>query len=553
MQVYCSKQHANFNGDRFCTHCGESLPLPIGEVVDNRYQIVRLLGQGGFGRTYLAVDTQKKSQQCVLKEFAPQSEKPEELQKAKELFEREASILKKLQHPQIPQFHSSLQVRLGSRDFFFLVQDYIDGEDYFQLLARRQSQGQTFSEEEILSLLHKLLPVLSYIHSLDVVHRDISPDNLILRRTDNLPMLIDFGGVKQLPAAQGFWFTQLNVNGTLLGKKGYAPDEQLIQGKVLRSSDLYSLAVTVLVLLTAKEPSALYNSFNSIWRWGQEIKVSPKLESVLKKMLAHRPSDRYQKAEQVLKDLPPPNSPQPLNPYISKIKTMVLAPGIKQVQVAIASKVQSNTQLVVQVLPMPIWLRPFGASLLISTVALLAFAGSFTLIKGITIPSITLPKISLPIIQPVNDKHTTHDIQKILSRRQDLEIPSGFFTRLVDEVFYTKRTELKGRSLTLKPEDADLRDEWYGTAADLLNKIEQANLSRASLRKLGSYSSRDYETWRQEAQAGQLGKYKTIEQLKEDTYAKFNLLFPGQQRGKLNQQTFLQIWYAIASDLVSNR
>ncbi len=310
MEVYCSKQHANEEGNRFCTHCGEPLPLGVGQVIDNRYQILRQLGQGCFGRTYLA-EEKKSHQACVLKEFAPQVQEKQDLQKAKELFEREANVLKTLQHSQIPRFHASLQVKIGTKDFFFLVQDYIDGDNYYQLLEQRESQGKTFSEEEIITLLQQILPVLSYIHSRDVVHRDISPENLIWRRSDNLPVLIDFGGMKQLPAIQGFWFTKLSGTHTLLGKKGYAPEEQLRQGKVSYSSDLYSLAVTCLVLLTGKEPQQLYDSYQGLWRWGKEIKVTPKLEAILKKMLAYKPSDRYQSAAQILQDL------QPLQNYVN--------------------------------------------------------------------------------------------------------------------------------------------------------------------------------------------------------------------------------------------
>ncbi|MGM3304403.1 protein kinase domain-containing protein [Anabaena sp. WFMT] len=572
MLVYCSKKHANNDSHSFCTNCGEALPLTVGQVIDNRYEIARILGQGGFGRSYLAIDRQKSRQTCVLKEFAPQIVKPQDLQKAKELFEREASVLKKIQHPQIPRFHASLQAKIGTKDFFFLVQDYVEGANYYQLFEHRQSQGKSFSEEEVVNLLHNILPVLTYIHSLDIVHRDISPDNLILRQSDNLPVLIDFGGVKQLPASQGFWQTQLGGNGTLLGKKGYAPEEQLIQGKVFRSSDLYSLAVTALVLITGKEPQSLYDSYNGNWYWGKEIKVSPKLEAVLKKMLAYKPSDRYQKAEQVLKDLPAssfiqtantiPPTVNSQNVYMTKLKTMVAAPGIKSVR-AIGSKFHSRTQLAVQQIPMPVWLRPFAVSFLGTSAIVLTGAGVFAAgnfvyrsVTSITVPTISLPQIPLggkPNTQPVSDKQTTPSLEKISNRRQQLEIPSGFFTRTVDEIFYTSKPELRGRTLTDKPEDAALREQWYGVAEELLNKIERANLSVSARRKLGSYTRQDYETWGQLAQSGKLGKYKTIEQLRSDTYQKFDPLFPGQVRGKLNQQTFLQIWYAIASDKVGNR
>ncbi|MEH1848827.1 MAG: serine/threonine-protein kinase [Nostoc sp.] len=555
MQLYCSKQHTNNGSNRFCTHCGEPLPLAVGQVVDNRYQIIRHLGQGGFGRTYLAEDRDKSHQTCVLKEFAPQVQEQQDLQKAKELFEREANVLKKLQHPQIPHFHASLQVKIGTKDFFFLVQDYVDGDNYYQLLEQRQSQGKAFSEEEVITLLQQVLPVLSYIHSRDVVHRDISPDNLIWRHYDNLPVLIDFGGVKQLPASQGFWRTKLVGNNTLLGKKGYAPEEQLRQGKVFFSSDLYSLAVTTLVLLTGKEPQKLYDSYQGIWGWGKEIRVSPQLEAVLKKMVAYKPSDRYQRAEQILKDLPSLTvTKSPGNYITTKIKTMVVAPG-RQGASAVLSRFQNKTQAIAKPISWPVWIRPFVISLGGTALIGLTLAVGNAIIRSVT--SITIPSISLPQIpqfppsgKPVSDKGKNGDLQEITSRRQQLEITERFFIPFVDNLFYTKKPELKGRSLTSKPEDAGLRDEWSGIADDLLDKLEQANLSTAARRKLGKYTEQGYEIWRRQARSGQFGKY-TIDQLNEDTNEKFDRLFPGQQRGKLNQQTFGQIWYAIAADQIS--
>jgi serine/threonine protein kinase len=566
MQVYCSKRHANPGSHRFCTQCGEPLPIHQDETIANRYRIIKLLGQGGFGRTYLAEDIKQSHQKCVLKEFAPQVEEQQDLKKAKELFEREASVLKKLKHPQIPRFHASLQAQIGSKDFFFLVQDYVEGDNYLELIEQRLAQGQTFSEEEAIALLQKLLPVLSYIHSQNVVHRDISPDNLIWRHSDNLPVLIDFGGVKQLPASAGFWLTQLGGIRTLLGKKGYAPEEQLRQGKAFPSSDLYSLAVTTLVLLTGKEPQQLYDSYQGTWRWGKEIKTSPNLEAVLKKMLAYKPSDRYQTAEQVLKDLQSPVPVKALNPQISKIRTMVVAPGRKQIR-AITSKFHNQTKAIAQKVPLPAWLRPFAISLVGTSVVAITFVGSWALvnavIKGvssITIPSISLPKLpELPKLpdgsnapsQPSNSQEGSR-ISQIFNRRQQLQIPEAFFIQTVDNAFYTKHPELGGRSLSSDSNDEALRKEWSSTAEDLLNKIEQANLSTPVRRKLGSYSSRDYEIWRRRAQAGEFGNY-TIEQLNTQTNRKFDRLFPGQRRGnqKPDSKNFGQIWYAIAADQVS--
>ncbi|EAW44215.1 serine/threonine-protein kinase [Nodularia spumigena CS-584] len=558
MQVYCSQQHTNIGGNRFCIHCGEPLPLALGTVVDNRYRIIRQLGQGGFGRTYLAEDNHKSQQTCVLKEFAPQVQAQQDLDKAKELFEREANVLKTLQHPQIPRFHASLQVQIGSKDFFFLVQDYIDGINYDQLLEQRQSQGTAFSEGEIITLLEQILPVLSYIHSGDVVHRDISPDNLIWRRSDHMPMLIDFGGVKQLPAAQGFWLTHLGGNNTLLGKKGYAPEEQLRQGKVFFNSDLYSLAVTVLVLLTGKEPQKLYDSYQGIWYWGKEIRVSSNFESVLKKMLAYKPSDRYERADQILQDLSSNTTATPQNTYVTKLKTMVVAPGRKRAN-AIASKFHNQTQIISKNITLPVWMRPFVISLGGTALVVLTGAGTWAVVNSIirSVSSITVPSISLPEIpalpnplgRPVSDRGS-NDISQILQRRQQLEVPETFFIQFVDNLFYAQKPELNGRRLTAGQNDAELRDEWGGIAGELLTQIERANLSTAARRQLGGYSSENERIWRQEARAGQWRNY-TIDQLKKDTNEKFDQLFPGQDRGKLNQQTFGQLWYAIAADQVS--
>lgn len=572
MSVYCSKQHANNNGNSFCTQCGESLPLTVGQVINNRYEIGRILGQGGFGRSYLAIDRQKAREKCVLKEFAPQVTKKEDLQKAQELFEREANVLKKIKHPQIPRFHESIQAKIGTKDFFFLVQDYVEGANYYQLFEQLQTQGKSLSEEEVINLLHKILPILSYIHSLDIVHRDISPDNLILRQGDNLPVLIDFGGVKQLPAYQGFWQTKLVGNGTLLGKKGYAPEEQLLQGKVFKSSDLYSLAVTALVLVTGKEPHLLYDSYNGTWYWGKEIKISPKLTAVLKKMLAYKPSDRYQTADQVIKDLPPPtsvsgsvstaihnintnpNTMQPSvnnkNTHLSRLQTMVAAPG---------KKVYRTTHMALQNIPMPIWLRPFAVTFTITMGVGLIGGGMWALgnfmVRSVT--SISLPKVEVPgipsINNPTNVGNKNRSVEEVFNRVQELEISQAVFTKTVDERFYAIRPGLRGRVLTDKPEDRVLREQWNSTADELLKKIEQANLSQIARRKIGSYSIEDSQRWDRLAQGGRLGKYRSFQELREETYQKFDPLFPGQVRGKLNQQTFMQFWYAIASDQVGNK
>lgn len=280
-------------------------------ILGMRYRVLYLLGQGGFGRTYLAEDLNRFEEKCVLKEFVPLVHEVDALRKAEELFQREAGVLYQLQHDQIPRFRELLRVGQDQDATLYLVQDYIPGSTYREILQERQREQQAFTEDEILSLLRQILPVLQYLHNLRVIHRDIAPDNLILRETDHLPVLIDFGGVKQIAAQveQQLRSHAAIPNPTRLGKVGYAPDEQMQSGEVTPSSDLYALAVTALVLLTGQEPLSLYDPHTVTWHWRRRVQLSPRLSQVLDRMLAFRPSDRYQSAMEVMQALGWPAAP----------------------------------------------------------------------------------------------------------------------------------------------------------------------------------------------------------------------------------------------------
>lgn len=255
------------------------IPISSGTILRNQYSIIRQLGQGGFGRTYLAKDLYRFEELCVLKEFAPQLQSQSVWQKAQELFEREAKTLYQLQHPQIPQFRELFRETLNGQIHLFVVQDYIAGSTYRELLYPRQGQTNRFSEAEVIQLLKQLLPVLVYIHSRGVIHRDVAPDNIIQRQSDGLPVLIDFGGVKQLKVkVEELETASAGIPATLIGKRGYAPEEQIQLGLVYPHSDLYGLAATSLVLLTGKEPQALIDPNQSQWKWRQEVSLSPNWE-----------------------------------------------------------------------------------------------------------------------------------------------------------------------------------------------------------------------------------------------------------------------------------
>jgi serine/threonine protein kinase len=266
-------------------------PFPQGFVLKGRYAIRSTIGQGGMGRTYLAQDLERFNETCVLKEFIPPQDSLEVSEKAKELFRREASVLYQIRHPQVPEFRATFE----SEGRLLLVQDYVEGKNYRNLLLDRLKSGQTFSENEVFALLQMLLPVLSYLHNHNIIHRDISPENLMLRSLDNLPVLIDFGVVQETNAKLN---SQMGIpSSTVAGKAGYAPPEQLQSGNAYANSDLYALAVTSIVLMTGREPSELFDSINLAWNWQQYANVNPAFARVINQMLSYKPAKALQIAQ----------------------------------------------------------------------------------------------------------------------------------------------------------------------------------------------------------------------------------------------------------------
>jgi serine/threonine protein kinase len=276
--------------------------LTLGTLVNNRYRVERVLGQGGFGRTYLASDTHCFGDFCVLKEFVPTSRSEYVVQKSRELFEREARVLYQINHPQIPRFLAWL----SDRGRLFLVQEYIDGKTYAELIQERHQQGQpSFSEAEVIQWLKDLLPVLDYLHTLNILHRDISPENMMLPMGHSKPVLIDFGLVKQTVSQIMATHTDSGYasQASVVGKFGYSPPEQIRLGRCFPCSDLYALAVSAIVLLTGQELGLLMDHGSLEWKWHSYVNISDRLLQLLNKMLAEKPKDRYQSAVEVLAEL----------------------------------------------------------------------------------------------------------------------------------------------------------------------------------------------------------------------------------------------------------
>ncbi|MEH2120358.1 serine/threonine-protein kinase [Nostoc sp.] len=319
MEVYCTRPRCprpqNYFADlddittlkttqqKYCTTCG--MPL----LLDGRYVTIKLLGRGGFGAAFLARDRRIPGmRQCVVKQFQPAGNLTlNQLQQAQIMFEREAEVLAQLgnDHEQIPDLFAFFPVIVnslqpGQQDqFFYLAQEYIDGQNLEEELAQ---QGK-FSEQQVLEVLQEILKVLKFVHHRGIIHRDIKPSN-IMRRRDGKLFLLDFGAVKLVTnAASGS-----AASSTGIYSMGFAPPEQMAGGQVFPSTDLYALAITLITLLTNQEAIQLFDAYSNQWKWRMhvvqasptQVTINPRLADILDKMLLPAANQRFQSAQEVL-------------------------------------------------------------------------------------------------------------------------------------------------------------------------------------------------------------------------------------------------------------
>ena len=262
-------------------------------VLNNRYRVVRELGHGGFGQTFLAVDTHLPSERyCVIKQLYPVVSKPKQYQWIRERFQREAAILESLSrgNSQIPQLYAYF----AESETFYLVQEYIEG----LTLTEKVEKSGVLSEKQVTTIVISLLKVLDYVHSQHIIHRDVKPDNVILRAQDQQPVLIDFGVVKE---ALGTVMDSERTHSIAIGTPGYMPSEQAA-GRPVYSSDLYSLALTAVFLLSGEPPHTIESDPRTgelLWR-----KAVPQLHGnlagVIDQALRFNPRDRFEDAQEML-------------------------------------------------------------------------------------------------------------------------------------------------------------------------------------------------------------------------------------------------------------
>ena len=263
-------------------------------LINRRYKVIRTLGEGGFGHAYLTQDTQMPSgRRCVVKQLKPIAAGTEIYQVVQQRFEREAAMLEKLgeNHAQIPRLYAYF----SEDQQFYLVQEWIEGKTLDEIVE----QG-VLSEAQVISIVSSLLNVLDFIHAQGVIHRDIKPDNVILRSHSQQPVLIDFGAMRE---TMGTVFNSHHhpTSSIVIGTPGYMASEQAA-GRPIPSSDLYSLGLTAIYMLTGRIPQNLPSDPRSgelIWR-DLAAHLSPQLVAVIDQAVQSHPRDRYSSAQEML-------------------------------------------------------------------------------------------------------------------------------------------------------------------------------------------------------------------------------------------------------------
>jgi serine/threonine protein kinase len=309
------------------------------------YPIIKELGNGGFGKTYLATNTLLPARPyCVIKQLKPVIGNDPVLQQLiQDRFEKEATILEGLgdgSNGMIPRLYAYF-VEQGE---FYLSQEYIDGQT---LNDRVRTQG-LFTEQQVRDLLKNILPTLTYVHSRGIVHRDIKPDNIMLRQRDNQPILIDFGAVKETMS------TMMRNSGNstrsiVIGTPGFMPMEQM-SGRPMYPSDIYSLGLTAIYVLTGKMPEEIESdpSTGDINWQPYAQNISTQLIDVLNKAIQPSAKDRYPNAQAMLDALTiptqiqSPSQPQPAQTIVSTVPANSQQPQTVYAPTGNQSQGQSN-------------------------------------------------------------------------------------------------------------------------------------------------------------------------------------------------------------------
>ncbi len=572
-------------------------PSPAsGQLIGSRYRLERqlsapaadLAGVLGQGELWQARDQLAADAPVALRRLVAE---PDQV-RARQLWSRLQGVL----HPQVPRFGAVIQ----EQDQLWLVREWQSGRTYGQLLEARRERQMVFGAGEVLLLLRQLLPVLAALHSQDLLHGDLSPDNLLRRDSDGLPVLLDFGLVRGLAATD---VGETSVRGAT---PGYAPPELLSGEPAQPWMDLHALGVVALVLLAGEAPGKLLDPVSLAWRWPVGLEPEPALLAQLQRLLERDPAHRFASAGQALVAFQALEMPESTGPVARADRTVALVPAAAppaadptpavaaQPVAAVAAEAPvepappepgdeatsasasasaptptSTSALAEQEAPaapapQPVPPRPQPSqarrrdeereeaaegglwpvliALVISAVVGTS-VGWWWLGRDKLPPPRTDQTSELPSSLPPAE---VDQRQQLLDRLRAIQVDRSWFLQLVDASLLAQYPERRGRLPSDSLEDAPLRKVWNEQAQEWLARVEQLPL--AVRRRLGSFSQGD---WQQRQQI-LLRQGLSSEVLRHLVSASAQNLLPGRAGEDIPAEPYRQLWYAAAEQVLEN-
>lgn len=492
------------------------------ELLDDRYRILDHLGHTDYSDTYLAEDLNQK--RYIIKELILDLPTSEMVEKTEKLLFEYAEPLYHLKHPQLARFYEVLVIRSIEKTHFFIIQEYITGITYQELLHHRQQKNRLFNELEIIILFLNLLPVLKYIHQQQVTHDNISLDHILLRYHDAYPVLVDVNILKKVA-----WTLNPEQFEALLTH----PDKTSYTHQV--QTDFYHLAMIGLTLLSGKNPMELLNKESLEWSWEKEIKIGSKLKRIMRKMMSHNPIEQFKDAEAIIVELSSISSPKTL---ISPVNDIANIP-------------YSFLNLIGKL------------SIILAFVTLAGGLGWFlgsTWLKGQLNSNKSTPSPTETIdnnssLSSVNNPNNALTLETERKRqeeldtlRQELNLSSTIYNKIINQLFWITYPSQANRILSLtKPEDQEWRQKRDDLAKNLLENLKSFD-NNEIIAKIGKYNNDDWEKWKSRINRLRISSRS----LKELTNAKFESLFNFPFTDDLLSQSLGQIWYSLAELEVQN-
>ena len=509
--------------------------VQAGDRIGERYRLEVELAQGSQGVLWRASDQLAAQAPVVLRWIA--AAQPQLQEQVRALWPRLQGVL----HPQVPRFGSLIQQDAD----LWLVREWQEGRTYAELLQARRERQLVFGAGEVLLLLRQLLPVLSVLHSQQLIHGDLTPANLLRRERDGLPVLLDFGLVRG---------TAVPPDGErLLGvTPGYGPPELVRGDQAEPWMDLFGLGVVGLVLLSGEEPAQLLDPVTLAWRWPAALDDQPQLRAALERLLSPEPSQRFRSAAAALEVLQQVPMPDSTGPVARADRTVVLVPPpapvlelpplnpVAPVQPAAAPSARRRQLQREEEAEGRLW--PVVLALVVSAVVGTVL-GWLLLSRGRVAAPTGESGLQLPSSLPPAE---VDQRQQLLNRLRALQIERGWFLRLVDASLLAQYPERGGRLPADSLDDAPLRKVWNQLAEEWLSRVETLPLELRT--RLGGFTSGDWRR-RQSALVAQGLSPQVVEQL---VSASAQGVLPGRAAVDIPPEPFRQLWFAAAEKALAN-